>query len=176
MALGRKAPLLVDDNALLEELNTYWNKASERTQQRELAHSVRPARRVESVTIAEPRRNRAVQTKHSSDKVDRLISEGFALLLSLGLWGVNALFTITGLLIVGIPWPVGLLCHIGISKGEHNIWKGRLEAAPIAFGLTFLLIDIGSTTVGLLETAHERTPDLLGTMPADLTQWIALAQ
>lgn len=166
MGLGRKRPTHTDEERqLLEQLHQEWPEPEPQRQTQS-----RPAAR--STPVAPPRRNRVQQ--HLDDRVGRLIAEGFMLLVWSGLWVVNAIFTVQGFALVGISAPLGFLLHLGITKGEHHLWKGQLDPVALLTVLVLVVIDVGTTLMGLLTAVSFYTPTLLGPTPTDLWQWQSL--
>ncbi|NJO07466.1 MAG: hypothetical protein HC876_19225 [Chloroflexaceae bacterium] len=103
--------------------------------------------------------------------MDRLIAEGFGLLLAYTMWAANAFFTITGFVALGVAWPIGLLIHIGISRWQHTLWRGRFDPVVLLLGCCFVLVDILTTLFGMVQLLTQRYPDFAGSLPADLRQW-----
>ncbi|NJO82184.1 MAG: hypothetical protein HC828_04830 [Blastochloris sp.] len=114
-----------------------------------------------------------------ADWLNRLIAEGGAYGGSWGLWGINAYFTVIGLMAIFLPANllgaiIGLGIHITISKIERHIWKGGIDGPTLAIGVSVGAVDIGTTFVGLIPVAAERLPWLLGSAPADPSAWLAV--
>lgn len=166
MPLGRKSPTSIPDHDLLEHLQEDWPQPVLPPQSRSSA----PRR---SASTAVSSRGSAQQFR-APDWTDRLVAEGFMLLIWTGVWVLNAFFTIEGLAKLGVPWILGLLIHAGISKGEQHLWKGGLDPIVLMAVAVCMLVDVGTTLMGLVDTLALRSPMLLGDTPADLGQWQAL--
>lgn len=108
--------------------------------------------------------------------LDRLIAESFLLALAGVGWGINALFTVVALLLVGVPWPLSVLIHLGISRAEVYLWHRWRDPAYLLPLLGCLGFDIGSTLRGSLQEIGARAPGLLGDVPQSLRAWAALLQ
>lgn len=166
MPLGRKSPTIAPDTDLLEHLGREWSQPVP-------SHPV-AAPRTERRTHAATARTWSAQPTRATDQLDRLIAEGFMLLVWLAMWVLNAIFTVQGLGQVGVPWFIGVLIHFGISKGEHHLWKGGFDPIVLLVVPLCMLVDVGTTLLGLVDTLATRAPTLLGTLPADVWQWQAL--
>lgn len=108
------------------------------------------------------------------DRLDRVIAEGFGLIFAYLMWFANAVFTIVGLLSLGIPWVIGALIHIGISRWQYTLWHSRFHPLVALLGLIFVLIDLGTTLIGMIQLLRWRFPSFAAGMPSDLSQWGAL--
>ncbi len=108
------------------------------------------------------------------DRLDRVVAEGFGLIFAYLMWFANAVFTIIGLLSLGIPWVIGALVHVGISRWQHTLWHSRFHPLVALLGIIFVLVDLGTTLIGMVQFVLWRYPTFAASMPADLRQWGAL--
>lgn len=129
-----------------------------------------PVARAATVRQTRPR----TQRQPRDTWLDRLIAESFLLALAGAGWSINALFTVVALVLVGVPWPLGVLIHLGISRAEVYLWHRWADPAYLLPLLGCLGFDIGSTLRGSLQEIGARAPGLLGDVPQALRQWVAL--
>ena len=173
MSLGRKqiAPAA---NDLLDTLNDGWEEPqAQLSPHREPSAKVADPPPPQAVARRKPRR-RAAALRERDDWTNQVIAEGFFLTGSLLLWGINALFTVLGVMAVGGPWWLGVLAHLGISRGEVYLWHRWRDPVYLS-GIVFCItVDIGSTLLGALPLAQRYVPWLLGETPTDLRRWGAL--
>lgn len=184
MSLGRKSRSTSEQHADYDELLEDLLAQSAPSQQEPVPYrEPPPATRRTTVRRKAPARRttrraiptyREVSPAYHDDRTDRLLAEGFALTLAYAMWVSNALFTILGLMALGIPWPLGLLCHIGISRWQHNFWKGRFDPVVLALALVFIAIDVGTTLIGMVQVLVQRYPQTFGVLPTDLRQWVVV--
>ncbi|NJP05455.1 MAG: hypothetical protein HC837_07455 [Chloroflexaceae bacterium] len=120
------------------------------------------------------RTSRSTSRGQSSYRFDRLLAEGFVLMLACAMWGLNAVFTVMGFGAIGVAWPLALLFHIGISKGEHYLWRGAIDPVILLIVLGFMVVDVGTTLIGLLQFVAVNYPGALASTPVDLREWVAL--
>lgn len=119
--------------------------------------------------------------RDASDWRDRMIAETFVWGLGWALWGVNALFTVQGLgTLSWIPFlgpvianpVIAFIIHVGISKGEQNLWRGGFDPWAIGFGILFLLVDAGTTINGIIASfVQAGSTQILGTLPKSILEW-----
>lgn len=138
-----------------------------------------PARQPRPQTASAPTTEQATAAQPVRDDTsdgwwDRMIAEGFALLLSCALWGGNAYFTIVGLQFLFLPTTIlggaiGLGIHIGISKMEQYIWRGGVTLPAGLLGGTALFIDVGTAFLGMMTLGHERLTGVMGDFPAEIS-------
>lgn len=128
--------------------------------------TVRLVARPVTVTRAAPR--------YPDNRWDQLIAEGFGLLLAYAMWFANALFTIWGLMALGVPWLLGGLIHIGISRWQQTLWRGQFHPLVALLGIGCVLLDLGTTLIGMVHVVTWRYPTFAAGMPTDLRLWAAL--
>lgn len=127
-----------------------------------------------AATTAQVARAQPVRDDMGDGWWDRMIAEGFALLLSCALWGGNAYFTIVGLQFLFLPTTIlggaiGLGIHIGISKMEQYIWRGGVTVPAGILGGTALCIDVGTAFLGMMTLGHERLAGVMGDFPTEMS-------
>ncbi|WP_141509158.1 hypothetical protein [Candidatus Chloroploca asiatica] len=115
-------------------------------------------------------RRRAPQTWR-----DRMLGEVFFFLLGLGVWLSNASFTV-----LGVTAPVGLtpltgllgfLFHVLLSRAELSLWYRWRDPWYLLLLVGCVLVDAGTTLVGLLPLAATWLPGLVGTTPQNVLDW-----
>jgi hypothetical protein len=133
-----------------------------------------PPPAVEPVRETPARRTRKRQ-KDENDWFGRLFGEGFFCLLGLSAWLVNALFTILGITTVIGFTPgtalLGLGIHLGLSRAEIHLWYRWHDPWYVLTLVGCVLVDIGTTLVGLVALLAARAPELLGATPVNVLQW-----
>lgn len=75
-------------------------------------------------------------------------AEGYAAVLWLAIWLVNAFFTIAMVRTLGMPWYVGIPIHLSVSFIEQHLWRSRRWSAwALVLGASF--VDVFSSAWGL---------------------------
>lgn len=108
--------------------------------------------------------------------LDRVIAEAGLVAVATVFWGVNAWFTVQGGVALGLPLWGGLLLHITISKSETYLWHRWRQPAYLLALVVAVLIDVGTTLIGIVAVVAERLPWLLGGAPTNVQNWIALLE
>lgn len=109
---------------------------------------------------------------------DRLLAQGFLLLLSCLVWQLNAAFTIlyiTSLTGITPLWAwLAAAVHLGISKVEVALWDRLRDPRYLLPWLGCAILDIGSTLAGAMTIISTRVPQLLGDAPQRILEWRAI--
>ncbi len=133
------------------------------------AESVRTSATETARTTKRPRR------RPSDGWRDRMLGEVFFFLLGLGTWLSNAVFTI-----LGVTAPVGLnpltvllgfAFHVLLSRAELHLWYRWRDPWYLLLLVGCVLIDVGTTLVGLRPIAAKWLPVLVGTSPENVLDW-----
>lgn len=109
---------------------------------------------------------------------DRMLGEVFFFLLGLGVWLSNAIFTV-----LGVSAPVGLtpltgllgfIFHLLLSRAELHLWHRWRDPWYLLLLASCVLIDAGTTLVGLLPLAAKWFPVLVGKTPQNVLDWVQI--
>lgn len=106
---------------------------------------------------------------------DRMLGEMFFFLLGLGVWLSNAIFTVLGVTApVGLTPLTGLLgfvFHLLLSRAELSLWHRWRDPWYLLLLVGCVLVDAGTTLVGLLPLATKWFPMLVGKTPQNVLDW-----
>lgn len=120
------------------------------------------------------RRPRRARTPSASWR-DQMLGEVFFFLLGLGTWLSNAIFTV-----LGVTAPVGLTplsallgfaFHLLLSRAELYLWHRWRDPWYLLVLVGCVLIDAGTTLIGLLPLAARWLPGLVGGTPLSVLDW-----
>ncbi|HEU4327627.1 MAG TPA: hypothetical protein VFS21_31090 [Roseiflexaceae bacterium] len=100
-------------------------------------------------------------------------AEGVMLLLALGLWLLNAKFTIDALLLIGIAWPFGVLAAIAITLVEQYLWKQHPDALIVVIVLIVSLVDVLTSLVGVTPVLAQQLPFAAQGVQTNPLTWLA---
>jgi hypothetical protein len=109
---------------------------------------------------------------------DRMLGEVFFFLVGLGVWLSNASFTV-----LGVTAPVGLtpltgllgfLFHLLLSRAELYLWYRWRDPWYLLLLVGCVLLDTGTTLVGLIPVATRWFPLLVGSTPPNVLDWSEL--
>lgn len=143
---------------------------------RPLTMSGEPARVSATTSTPETTRTTTRPRRRTSDTWrDRMLGEVFFFLLGLGTWLSNAVFTVLGVTApVGLNLMTGILgfgFHVLLSRAELYLWHRWRDPWYLLILLSCVLIDVGTTLVGLLPIAAKWLPVLVGNTPQNVLDW-----
>jgi hypothetical protein len=118
------------------------------------------------------------RTSATDDWFGRLLGEGFFFLLGLSAWLINAIFTTLGVTtFIGLSpgtFVLGLTIHLGLSRAEVYLWHRWYDPWYLILLLSCVLVDVGTTLLGIVALFAARAPQLLGGAPMNVLQWNTL--
>jgi hypothetical protein len=110
---------------------------------------------------------------------DRMLGEVFFFLLGLGTWLSNAIFTVLGVTasvgLTPLSALLGFAFHLLLSRAELYLWHRWRDPWYLLVLVGCVLIDAGTTLIGLLPLAARWLPGLVGSTPLSVVDWGQLA-
>ncbi len=109
---------------------------------------------------------------------DRMLGEVFFFMLGFGTWLSNAVFTVLGVTApVGLNLVTGVIgfgFHVLLSRAELYLWHRWRDPWYLLILVGCVLIDVGTTLVGLLPIASKWLPGLVSGTPQDVFAWVQI--